>query len=189
MEHLDKSQSYADLLAGVSRRARRILRAAETLFRETDLLDEIIEKNVKAVRSGQIPAPDGEHSTSQPKGPGVARDFSITHCGDGAIEFRFKLGFPFLGTTLRLAPQRGGLLEFLSSGAPAEDGLVGWRSEAEVLEYVTRESQTKHPRRYMAGLIFQLRQTLSKEGLNRKLIQRSKRQGIRFAAEPPRRDD
>jgi hypothetical protein len=190
LEHLEKSQLSVGLHTEVARSARRIQRIAEALFRETDILDQSTEKIVKAIRSGLIPAPGSdEHPISRQGSSSVARDFSITHCDDGAFEFRFKMGFPFPRTTLRLAPQRGGLLEFLSSGAPAEDGLVGWRSEAEVLEYLTRESQTKQPRRYMAGLIFQLRQSLSKEGLNRNLIQLNKRQGIRFTAEPPRRDD
>jgi hypothetical protein len=188
-----ENEEQLELLVKLNeKRARstgRIQKLAEALFREADDLDQTNDQLNRLMAVGLILSPKrcGIQVGGAKEGVQVARDLRVVHCGDGSVEFQFKLDFRIGKVTLRLAPQLGGLLDFLCSGAPANDGLVGWRNSGEVHEYIKGDSQTVNPKHYLNGLIYRLKEALADAGLDRDMIQRNKKKGMRFSAEPVKR--
>jgi hypothetical protein len=147
-----------------------------------------VELVTRIINAGLIPGLDPLSApTLRPIRTPVARDFDARQCGDGYYEFTFRVDFFVTKKPLRLVPQLGGLLNFLTLGAPGRDGLVGWRTEQEVLDYVAGISSTRKPRKYTNELIYRLRQALADMGLEMAMIQRNRALGIRFASESPKR--
>lgn len=169
-------------------RALRLLRLLESLFREADALQQLVELVTRVISAGLIPGIDPRPAPAlRSTGTPVARDLEVKRCDEGYFEFTFHVDFFVMKKPLRLVAQLGGLLNFLTQGAPGRDGLVGWRTEKEVHEFVAGISATRKPRKYTNGLMYRLRQALADAGLETCMIQRNPALGIRFAASPPKR--
>jgi hypothetical protein len=179
------------LLAEFQRRApesaRRLLKLLEVLFREADALQQSVELVTRVMSAGLIPGIDPQGApTPRSTGTPVARDLEAKLCDEGYFEFTFRVDFFVMKKPLRLVTQLGELLNFLTRGAPGRDGLVGWRTEQEVHEFVAGISSTRKPRKYTNELIYRLRQALADIGLDTGMIQRNPALGVRFASEPPK---
>jgi hypothetical protein len=179
-----------ELLTGAPKSARRVQRLHEELFREIDRLIEIFERLVNIHRSGVIPElqPCLRELDVRRREIPIARDLVVRACDNGDFEFDFHVDSYVLGGPLHLGPQVGGLLSFLAEAAPAKNGLVGWRENAEVFAYIKSISATGNARKFTNELVHRLRGILADIGLPKTMIQRNKQLGIRFSSVPPKRD-
>ena len=180
----DEKQSCVELLKDNSQRTRRILRLTEAVIREVDAVDQKNEELARRIFGGDPTKLGIEPGRGTGK---MARNLRVEKCGNGSFRFFFDVGLRIGGEAFELPPQLGGFLYFLAT-APPVNGLVGWRSQAEVLEYLKAESDTAHRKRVATGLIYRLREALAGKKYDRDLIERNPKQGVRFAAEPGIKD-
>lgn len=107
-----------------------------------------------------------------------ATTLEIKPRSDGLSEVRIDAGKRF-----SLPPLLADLLSVLSiSGAPSDDGLVGWKTIDEVAILLAKRSSRRFSRHAVTQSIYRLRKELfSRGGANPYLVQTNRRRGVRFA--------
>ncbi len=88
------------------------------------------------------------------------------------------------GPKFKLPPQLAEVFLFISSAEKergSKDPLVGWRTRAEILEFVARSAGRTFHARYVNNLIHRLKEALRLAGYSRGLIQTHRCKGVRLA--------
>jgi hypothetical protein len=124
----------------------------------------------RAVGAGRHPEPN----------PGrVAHNLEVHPRPDGAAEVAIDAGRKFL-----LASQLAEVFQFIASGdkdRSGKDPLVGWRSRAEILNFLEKSAGKRFRPRYVNNLVHRLKLALRKAGYDCTLIQTHRQKGVRFA--------
>jgi hypothetical protein len=109
----------------------------------------------------------------------VAYNMDIHDRSDGSVEFAIDGGKSF-----SLGPRLAGVFKFLASGdkeGGGKDALAGWRSRTEILKRLEEATGRKFRRNYVNNMVYLLKETLTKAGYDRGLIQTHRQKGARLA--------
>ena len=103
----------------------------------------------------------------------VARHFSAVERADGGFNVRID----FSAEPVRMPRLEGHLLKFLASGEP-QNGVAGWRSRREILEYLGSITKKTYVPRFASQLVHRVKKRLGDEA---SLVQNNRQLGWRLA--------
>ncbi len=97
----------------------------------------------------------------------------------------FDVWIDFDERPFQLQEQLGEFLIYIARGKPGgPSGLIEYRANDELLEYIKANSRSREPRRYLTNLVNRLRTELRKARHSPDLVQRNSH-GVRFAVRKP----
>ncbi len=121
-------------------------------------------------------------------GGGVLPSFQPAHRLDVTPAKRsglFDVRIDFDEQPFQIQEQLGEFLIYIARGkAGGPSGLIEYRTDGELLEYIKANSRSRDPRRYLSNIVNRLRTELRRAGHSSDLVQRNSH-GVRFATRKP----
>ena len=161
----------------------RVESLRKTLDTQTAQLDAVERELKKILKAGQKPVPGSpvprDHGAPV-LAPGLVADTLMTQPGHGnSLQVAINGGKTFT-LPARLA-QVFSLIASGEKGRNAQDELIGWRSRTEIIEWLAEHKVKRISRKYLAQIVYLLKQALMAAGYDPRLIQSDRRKGIRLA--------
>lgn len=160
-------------VSGVRAELRALLAALDRISARIEQIERELSDFAKALR---VDAP-----LHDPPANGADPPVTVSYFGHVWLD-NGKLKVQINGTSFLLAHQVGEVLVFLATGSgKTDDSLASWRSRQEVAAHLQTKSKTTIRVGYVNTLIDRLRNALRDAGLDQRLIQSNRREGVRLA--------